>query len=328
MRKIQNWSITAIVLLFLSSTVLGGCASKEKQLGIAFYSVKGMDSDIENSLMSLANDGYTVGEASNYNADAGTFGEYQPAEYAELAKTHGLSVISSHARATFDKDDVEGSLAAWKEVLDNHQAAGFKYVILPMHTFSNTLEGVKAESDLMNKIGEEANKRGLKFGYHNHSAEFEKIGTSDEILEDYLIANTDADKVFFQMDVYWVTQGNQDPVEYLKKYPNRFQVLHIKDDYVIGASGKIDYNAIFTQFYQNGFEDWFVEIEAKMTEEEREQMAAIMEQMKKAQEEGTEFKPDMSKVPGFGAPDPEKLKISLDAISESATYLKNSDFVK
>ena len=328
MKKIYNWSVTALVLLFVTSSVLAGTAGKDKQLGIAFYSVKGMDSFIENSLESLASDGYTVSEASNYNADAGTFGDSQPTEYADLVKKYGLTVISSHARATFDANDVAGTLVAWKKVFADHKEAGFKYVILPSNTWENTVEGVKAQCDLMNKIGAEANKVGLKFGYHNHSAEFEKIGTSDQILEDYLIANTDADKVFFQMDVYWVTQGKQDPVAYLKKYPKRFQVLHIKDDYVIGESGQIDYNAIFTQFYKNGFQDWFVEIEAKMTKEEREQMAAIMEEMKKAQAEGKEFKPDMSKVPGFGAADPEKLEISLEAISQSATYLKNSDFVK
>ena len=32
------------------------------------------------------------------------------------------------------------------------------------------------------------------------------------------------------MDVYWITIGGQDPVAYLKKYSDRFKVLHIKDE--------------------------------------------------------------------------------------------------
>jgi sugar phosphate isomerase/epimerase len=32
------------------------------------------------------------------------------------------------------------------------------------------------------------------------------------------------------MDVYWITTGDQDPVAYLKKYSDRFKVLHIKDE--------------------------------------------------------------------------------------------------
>jgi hypothetical protein len=172
--------------------------------------------------------------------------------------------------------------------------------------------------------------------------EFATIAGTDQIYEDYLITNTDPDKVIFQMDVFWVTQGGQDPVAYLKKYPNRFKLLHIKDDYVIGESGKINYEAIFTQFYKNGHKDWFVEIEDKMTPEEREQSRAMMNAMKDIQAKGgsmEDFMKEMMKnrpagspPPGFGPQDPgtvaQKLKESLEAIKKSADYLKNSKFVK
>jgi hypothetical protein len=234
-----------------------------------------------------------------------------------------------------------------------------------MNMWAGTVEGVKAECDLMNKIGDEANKRGIKFGYHNHNIEFATIPNTDKIYEDFLIANTDPDKLFFEMDVYWITIGGQDPVEYLTKYPNRFKVLHIKDEYVVGESGKINYEAIFNQFYKNGYTDWFVEMEAKMTKEQREQSLAMMEQMKKIQAAGGTMKDLMAQMaknqpkgdqkpgpqggapgqggkdakpgqgappPGFGQQDPkvqaEQLKISLEGIKQSAGYLMNSDFVK
>ena len=63
------------------------------------------------------------------------------------------------------------------------------------------------------------------------------------------------------MDVYWVKRCGQDPVEYLKKYPKRFPVLHIKDETAIGASGTIDFKPIFDQAYANGMKDWYVEVE-------------------------------------------------------------------
>jgi len=88
------------------------------------------------------------------------------------------------------------------------------------------------------------------------------------------------------MDVYWITIGGQDPVTYLKKYPDRYKVLHIKDDYVIGESGTIDYEHIFTQFYKNGGVDWFVEMEAKMTPEQKQQSLDRMKAIQKAMSEG------------------------------------------
>jgi len=347
----RNNVIFIITLFILTATSAEVKSQAEKSLGIATYSVKGLETDIEGSFRSLQNDGYAVMEISNYNANNRTVAGYSPVEYAALVEKYGMDIISSHSRAKFDVNDVVGSLEAWGKIFDDHKDMGCKYVVLPMNTWSNTIEAVKAECDLMNKIGEEANKRGIKFGYHNHNFEFSKLGDTDYLIEDFLIENTDPDKVFFQMDVYWVTVGGQDPVAYLKKYPNRFQLLHIKDDYVIGESGNINYEAIFNQFYANGFKDWFVEIEEQMTEERKAQMQAMMEMMQQRQSPAGQKPAAQGEAPaqdnqadqsqqraqanppaGASQPDTQaqadRLRISLEAISKSAEYLRNASFVK
>jgi len=328
----------------------GEPAAKKKQLGIATYSVKGLETDLEGVFKALQEDGYTVMEIANYNAREGTVEGYSPADYASLAAKYGMDIISSHARAGFDVKDVEGTLEAWGKVFDDHKAMGCKYVVFPMNQWADNAEDMKVECDLMNKIGDVANQRGLKFGYHNHNMEFENIPGTDQKIEDFLIQNTDPDKVFFQMDVYWVTQGHADPVAYLQKYPDRFKVLHIKDDYVIGESGNIDFAAIFKQFYKNGYKDWFVEIEEYMSPEQRAQMQAMMEQMRQRQREaqqqgqqpgqqppqgqaqagqGGQDRPPMMRRPQR-TPEEEaqRLQTSLDAIAKSALYLSNAKFVK
>jgi len=353
-------NLCLVLASFLVLSVTSNAQSK-KHLGIATYSVKGLESDLEGSFKSLADDGYVVMEIANYNTGTGLVAGKTPAEYAALAEKYGIDIISSHARAKFDVKDPEGTLAAWGKVFDDHKAMGCKYVVFPMYTWAGTVEGVKAECDLMNKIGEEANKRGIKFGYHNHNAEFATLANTGQLYEDFLIANTDPDKVFFQMDVYWITVGGQDPVAYLKKYPTRFKVLHIKDEYVVGESGKLNYEAIFKQFYANGYEDWFVEMEAKMTKEQLEANLARMEQMKQRQAAGGQQAGQQGNAPGQArpagqtgqqggapagsqgqaagapgmgrpAPDPkaqaEMLKTSLEGIKQSADYLMKASFVK
>ena len=47
-------------------------------------------------------------------------------------------------------------------------------LFLPMNIWAGTVEGLKAECALLNKIGDEANKRGIKFGYHNHISNLQK----------------------------------------------------------------------------------------------------------------------------------------------------------
>ena len=53
--------------------------------------------------------------------------------------------------------------------------------------------------------------------------------------------------------------GQNDPVEYMKKYADRIKVLHIKDRAVLGQSGMMNFEMIFKQMYANGIQDYFVE---------------------------------------------------------------------
>lgn len=347
MKNFLRINVAVLLALFITSSALSGATAPKKHLGVQVYSVKGFDTDVNGSLKTLADEGYVALELANYNAETGLVAGQKPAEFAALVKKYGLEIESSHARTKFDVKDEAGTVAAWGKLFDDHKIMGCKYVVLPMNMWSGTVEGLKAECALLNKIGDEANKRGIKFGYHNHNMEFATVADTKQLYEDFLIANTDPGKVFFEMDVYWITVGGQDPVAYLKKYPDRFQALHIKDEYVVGASGKIDYQAIFNQFYKNGHDVWFVEMEGKMTKEERVKSMAMMEAMKNVQAKGgtmQDMMAEMSKnqpkdkdgkpVPpaGFGPKDPKKvaedLKTSLDGLKESADYLLKSDFVK
>jgi len=47
----------------------------------------------------------------------------------------------------------------------------------------------------------------------------------------------------------------------LKNNPTRIKLLHIKDRAVLGQSGMMNFEAIFKQFYANGYKDYFVELE-------------------------------------------------------------------
>jgi len=347
MKKFLSLFVVPVMALFLTSSALSGAIAPKKHLGLQVYSVKGFESDVPGSLKILADEGYVELELANYNAATGLVAGYKPVEFAALVKTYGMEVISSHARAKFDVKDEAGTLSSWGKLFDDHKLMGCKYVVFPMNMWSGSVEGLKAECGLMNKIGDEANKRGIKFGYHNHNMEFATVANTNQLYEDFLIANTDPNKVFFEMDVYWITVGGQDPVAYLKKYPTRFQALHIKDEYVVGESGKINYQAIFNQFYKNGYDVWFVEMEGKMNKEEREKSMARMEAMKNVQAKGGTMQDVMAEMSknqpkdkdgkplppaGVGPQDTkvvaEQLKTSLDGLKQSADYLLKSDFVK
>lgn len=43
---------------------------------------------------------------------------------------------------------------------------------------------------------------------------------------DYMLENTDPDKVLFEMDVYWTVMGKASPVDLLQEVSGRFGPAH------------------------------------------------------------------------------------------------------
>ena len=151
----------------------------------------------------------------------------------------------------------------FRSAVEAHNTAGMKYMIMPSSPLRGegaTLDNVKKYGEYFNEIGLISAGAGVTFGYHNHDFEF-KNKIDDVPVYDLLLENTSDSHVIFENDVYWTQVGGYNPVDYIKKYPNRIKVLHIKDEKAIGASGMMDFKAIFDQAYANGIKDWYVEVE-------------------------------------------------------------------
>jgi sugar phosphate isomerase/epimerase len=149
-------------------------------------------------------------------------------------------------------------MAWWDKAIEDHKALGCRWIVVPSMFPPSTQAELKAVCDYYNNVAAKAKAAGLGFGYHNHNFEFRDV--EGKLMYDFMLENTSAD-VMFEMDVFWVKAGGQDPVEYLNKYAGRFPVLHIKDDDIIGDSGKIDFAPIFEAAYAQGMKDFYVEVE-------------------------------------------------------------------
>ena len=93
----------------------------------------------------------------------------------------------------------------------------------------------KRTAEIANRIGAAAKRAGLQYVYHNHDAEFADQG-GGVIGYDLLLRETDPDLVKFEIDCGWMIFAGHNPIEYFKKYPNRFPMIHVKD--FLPAHGK------------------------------------------------------------------------------------------
>jgi sugar phosphate isomerase/epimerase len=139
------------------------------------------------------------------------------------------------------------------------------------------LDGFKKTAEHMNEVGKKAKAAGLQYAYHNHNFEFEKMPDGSPGY-DILVKETDPELVKFEVDCGWMTVAGSDPVAYMRNYPGRIKMLHIKDfkpvsqpttalggpDRPQGAdlgTGFIQYQSIFVAGKAAGVEHIFVEQE-------------------------------------------------------------------
>ncbi|MDR3246307.1 MAG: TIM barrel protein [Prevotellaceae bacterium] len=241
----------------------GGGGSK-KHIGLQLYSLRedigNKEIGIRKILEIVAKMGYVNLETAGYNN--GKIYGLDPAEFKKIVDDLGMTVTSSHLGRNLS-DNRDADMNYWDVAIEAHSAAGMKYMIMPSSPLSGdgaNIDNIKRYGEYFNEIGLKTAAASMKFGYHNHNFEF--VNKIEGVpVYDLLVESTSPDHVFFQNDVYWTQKGGYNPVEYLKKYPKRIQVLHIKDEQAIGASGTMDFKTIFETAYANGVKDWYVEVE-------------------------------------------------------------------
>lgn len=277
MKTILKLMIVAVCAL----SAAGCCQNKEcactadKQMAVQLYSARDLignpelyAKNHEEVLKAIADMGYTGVEAASYN-DGLLYG-VTPEEFKADIEAVGMEVISSHISKQLSAEelasgDFSESLAWWDVAIAAHKAAGMRYIVCPWMSVPETLKDLKTYCEYYNEIGRRCKAAGMGFGYHNHSHEFQKV--EGEVMLDYMIANTDPELVFYQMDVYWVVYGHASPVEYFNKYPGRFKVLHIKDAKEIGQSGMVGFDAIFNNAETAGMAEFIIEVEGCRNEQ-------------------------------------------------------------
>jgi sugar phosphate isomerase/epimerase len=254
-----------------------------KPIGLQLYTVGDqLKADFDGTLKKVAAIGYREVESAGFQGKS-------PAEVKKSFDDAGLHCKSVHI-------SIPGGI---QEAASYANALGAKYlissVLLPrplppgkldisayMTAISQlTLDDYKFISDQCNKMGEEAKKAGLQFGYHNHNFEFKPFPGG--MGYDVLLKSTDPDLVKLELDCGWMKAAGHDPAAYLAKYPDRYRLLHIKDFKPLAkpsngladserpapaelGRGSIDYKPIFAAAKKTQVEQYYVEQEPPYTD--------------------------------------------------------------
>ena len=267
--NVNSWSPDSKKFAYISYRMAEEITAPSKEMAVQLYSARQLigspelfAKNHEYVLGRLAQMGYTGAEAASYSD--GLFSGMEPEDFKAALNKAGLELVSSHTTRVLSSDELssgnyEAAMKWWAQCIEAHKKAGIPRLVMSYSPKLDTEAELKVMAEYLNAIGSRCNAAGIRFGYHNHAHEFAKVGNTT--MMDYFIANTDPAKVFIEMDVYWAVVGGAAPVEYMHKYPGRFELLHIKDKKEIGQSGMVGFDAIFRNFDKAGTKGFIVEME-------------------------------------------------------------------
>ena len=257
-----------------AATPVSAETAASKSIGLQIYSLGGeLTKDVPAGMKKIKQIGYSTLELAGYNN--GKINGVDMMEFKKMAEDAGLKITSSHVNpptGEYTPDTRKSIMEFWKKTADDHAKLGVKYLVQPGQPRTRSVEEVAYVCDTFNEAGKIIKAAGIPFGYHNHDFEFAKVvpggkeavfgrHNKGEVIYDLFLKDTDPDLVFFEMDVYWTVIGQNDPVEYMKKHPDRIKLLHIKDRAILGQSGFMNFEMIFKQAYANGIKEYYVELE-------------------------------------------------------------------
>lgn len=147
---------------------------------------------------------------------------HSAAELRGMLDARGMQ-CSSYGVGYADLDGRTEDVAAEAKTL----GASFVRVAWIPHEAPFDLADATTAVETFNRVGALLRDHGLTFCYHNHGYEFIPHGSGT--LFDLMVEKTDPEAVAFELDILWAHFPGADPAQLLRRYPDRFRLMHLKD---------------------------------------------------------------------------------------------------
>lgn len=236
-------------------------------VGLQLYSFRSiLREDVEKGLKTASEMGFRYVEGAN------SYGLSIEA-YKALLDQYGLE--TPVAGGSFDDLKTDEGIA---KLVSQANLLGAQYVNVAWIPHKAPFDEADARNaiSVFNAGGEKLAKAGITLLYHNHGYEFHPYGSGT--LFDLIVQETNPQYVQFEMDILWTIFPGVEPVALLKKYPDRWKAIHLKDlkkgvtgnlsggtsvenDVTLGT-GQADYPAILKAAQEIGVKYYFIEDES------------------------------------------------------------------
>ncbi|MFC7677661.1 sugar phosphate isomerase/epimerase family protein [Paenibacillus sp. GCM10028914] len=196
-----------------------------------------------------------VSEAGYDGVEFAGFANIAAEEMKVMLEKANLKAMGSHTPI----DELLGNL---DEVITYNQVIGSSYIVIPYYKIES-MEDVHSLIAIVKEIGPKIKASGMDLLYHNHYHEFVNEFGDQPILEMLREATTE-EEFNFEVDMFWTTHANREPVEVMNSFGSRCKTVHVKDmvnkedkEMTEVGTGLLDLEGIIKKAKSSGYE-WVV----------------------------------------------------------------------
>lgn len=169
-----------------------------------------------------------------------------PENIAEIQKAtadFGMEVASMSASLKPQVKDGESLTTHYDKIVADCKAVGtdlLRIGMLPIDAMASLGKVLEFCHDV-NEVTQKLKEDGITLYYHNHHIEFRKY--DGKFLLD--IIREKAPLLGFELDVHWVQRGGANPLEVIKDYKGKVELIHLKD-YRIAEIPQDGFDALYS----------------------------------------------------------------------------------
>lgn len=215
--KLSSFSAFPKQIWFIVLSMIMTVPAHSYEVGLQLYSLRNqMAEDLPKAIQAIDDWGIHAVEGG------GNVYGHSLSEFKALLEKHHVQIVS--VDTTYEEVRDNPIAVAYKAQFYGARFATFYWI---PHDGSKpfSIEKAKEAVDILNTAGAILKANGVTLQYHPHGYEF--FPHEDGTILDYMLKNVT--EATFQMDVFWIKQGGQDPVDFLTRYPGKFTSLHLKD---------------------------------------------------------------------------------------------------
>ncbi|MBU1142831.1 MAG: sugar phosphate isomerase/epimerase [Firmicutes bacterium] len=192
------------------------------KIALQLYSLRELiktEEDVIATLTQVKKIGYQAVQLSGI----GRFTEEKVELFSRVCKDLGLEIMATHVDFNQLKDEFE-------DVVRFQKALGATYLgigAMPDQFDRKNLNHYQDFIFEMNKLSKKLLTHQIKLVYHNHAYEFAKYGSF--IPMNIIIQNISKNSLTLEPDLYWLQFAGVNPTEFIRRYRDFIEIIHIKD---------------------------------------------------------------------------------------------------